>query len=79
MSSGEPRLLGVFLNVEVSPRDHVLVFECDVVSISQEEVLTLEIAEIRFFEFGALPDEFGLSSEHRLDGSINRLRPCEFW
>jgi 8-oxo-dGTP pyrophosphatase MutT (NUDIX family) len=76
---GTPILHGVFYNSEISKRDHVLVYICDVSGQHLTKPESLEISQVGFFYFDNLPD----GTEH---GTIRRLRevdfgesPSEFW
>jgi ADP-ribose pyrophosphatase YjhB (NUDIX family) len=61
---GEPQLCGVYLNLNASDRDHVLVYRVRDFRIIQAKARDVEIAEAAFFPMDALPE--GVTTATRL-------------
>lgn len=76
---GKPKLHGVFLNREVSRRDHVLVYLCD--TDGQIPVISTnpEIAKIDFFAVEELPNQIDRGTERRIKEILSGQEPEEDW
>lgn len=68
---GKPILHGLFYNINVSKRDHVLAYYCDVQGGLVAKPASVEIAEIGYFSFEDLP----LDTD---PGTVNRIREMLF-
>lgn len=77
--SGEPRLHGVFHNRHVSRRDHVLVFTVREFRILGPKRPDREIAEMRFFPLGGLPDGTTRGTRDRLAEIASGRVPPTVW
>lgn len=65
--SSKPILHGMFHNDGVSKRDHVLVYLCEAIRITDAAPTSIEIAQVGYFEFGNLP----LNTDA---GTVRRIR-----
>lgn len=65
--TSKPQLFGVYFNGEVSNRDHVLVYLCEVAGQLPSSPRSLEIAEIGYFALEELPEETDR-------GTVDRMR-----
>lgn len=74
-----PRLHGAFFNRAVSNRDHVLVYVIDAFTRDDSERRAREIAQARFFEPGALPDNATPGTRRRLAEVIDGAAVVETW
>ncbi len=68
---GKPILHGVFHNKDVSKRDHVLAFLCDVDGSVEAKSTSVEIAEIKYFDLDDLPPA-------TTPGTLRRIREVAF-
>ena len=68
---GNPVLHGVFYNKNVSKRDHVLAYHCDVRGDLEAKPTSMEIAEIGYFSFEDLPIDTD-------PGTVRRIREISF-
>ena len=76
---GRPVLHGVFLNSEVSERDHVLVYLCQTMNELPPKSRNLEIADIGFFHLRDLPDGVDRGTLQRLQEIVDgRERTLEW-
>ena len=64
---GKPVLHGVFYNNGVSKRDHILAYHCDVQKKLEIQPISMEIAEIGYFDYEGLP----LNSD---PGTVRRIQ-----
>lgn len=76
---GIPVLHGVFHNSDISVRDHILVYLCDVEDSGMINACSHEIAEIGFFQFNDLPDCTDPGTIRRMQELINGTAPSEAW
>ncbi len=63
---GRPVLHGAFFNADVSSRDHVLTYICEVEGHGQSRGSSLEIAEVAYFSLDALPAGTDLGTLRRM-------------
>lgn len=77
--SSEPQLFGVYLNRSMSARDHVLLFRCRSWRRVREFRPNYEIADARFFDRSALPDDLSRGSRRRLDEIAGANVPSHYW
>ncbi|MGJ3265380.1 MAG: NUDIX domain-containing protein [Salinarimonas sp.] len=64
--TGSPRLHGAFFNRAVSNRDHVLVYVVEDFTRDDSRRRAREIAEARFFDLRALPDDVTPGTRRRI-------------
>jgi ADP-ribose pyrophosphatase YjhB (NUDIX family) len=64
---GSPVLHGVFLNRSVNDRDHVLAYCCEAEGVLPEKSVSIEIAEVGYFDLDNLPDPTD-------PGTVRRMR-----
>ena len=76
---GTPAFHGVFHNNGVSQRDHVLVYVCNVNGRAASKSTSVEIAEIRYFDFDDLPEGTELGTIRRMREVIEGTEPCSEW
>ena len=76
---GTPAFHGVFHNNGVSQRDHVLVYVCNVNGSVASKPTSVEIAEIRYFDFDDLPEGTELGTIRRMREVIEGTEPCSEW
>lgn len=62
-----PVLHGIFYNNYVNKRDHILTYLCDVDGRIEAKPTSMEIAEVRYFNFEDLP-------KHTDPGTVRRIR-----
>jgi ADP-ribose pyrophosphatase YjhB (NUDIX family) len=65
--SSKPFLHSVFHNDDVSKREHVLVYLCDAIRVTDAAPMIIEIAQVRYFDFENLP----LNTDA---GTVRRIR-----
>ena len=68
---GKPIMHGLFYNNNMSKRDHVLAYHCDVQGGLEAKSTSMEIAEIGYFSFEDLP----LDTD---PGTVRRIREMSF-
>ena len=68
MLVGKPRLLSIDFNSEISERDHVLTYLCDIKGNSLPNASSLEISDLGYFHPDALPHGTTRSTIKTLDG-----------
>ena len=68
---GKPVMHGLFYNNNVSKRDHVLAYYCDVQGGLEAKPTSIEISEIGYFSFEDLP----LDTD---PGTVRRIREISF-
>ena len=76
---GKASLHGVFHNIAVSKRDHVMVFVCDVTGSIPKKPNNPEIAEIGYFAFDDLPEGIDPGTLRRIREIVDGLLPSENW
>lgn len=76
---GTPIFHGVFHNICVSRRDHVLVYVCNVNGSVASKSTSVEIAEIGYFGFDDLPDGTDLGTTRRIREVVERIEPRPEW
>lgn len=76
---GMPLFHGVFHNNGVSRRDHVLVYVCNVNGSVASKSISVEIAEIGYFDFDDLPEGTELGTIRRMREVIEGREPCSEW
>jgi ADP-ribose pyrophosphatase YjhB (NUDIX family) len=75
----EPVLLGAFLNLSASRRDHVMLYLVDKARQTAPRLPDLEILEARFFDVDALPEGTTLGTRRRLDELAGRVPSSLHW
>jgi ADP-ribose pyrophosphatase YjhB (NUDIX family) len=68
---GKPVMHGLFYNNNVSKRDHVLAYYCDVEGGLEAKPTSIEISEIGYFSFEDLPLDVD-------PGTVRRIREISF-
>lgn len=76
---GTPVLHGVFHNYEVSKRDHVLVYLCNVEGKLEVKAKSLEIAEIGYFSLEDLPTDINPGTMRRIQAILAGEEISETW
>jgi len=77
---GRPVLHGFFLNrIAGGKRDHVAVYIWREFRSQLEFAPNLEIAECRWFDVDALPDDVGRGTERRIREIFDKTRPASEW
>ncbi len=77
--AGEPRLHGVYLNVNASDRDHVLVYVVRDFQVAAAKGPDREIAEAGFFPLDALPEGVTPATAARLEEIGGGRPPATVW
>jgi len=75
---GPTRLLGVFFNGRISPRDHVAVYIVENFRVAGTRSPDAEIQEASFFPLNALPEGVTRGTRRRLE-EIFEGRPMDGW
>lgn len=76
---GKPILHGLFYNNNVSMRDHVLVYICEVQGGLEAKPKSLEIAEIGYFSFEDLPLDTDPGTARRIREMVFGDERTEVW
>jgi len=76
---GTPRLHGLFLNLNLARRDHVAVYVVEKFSAGQAVVPNREIAELGFFQPGALPADTTPATRRRINEVLHGVAPSALW
>lgn len=76
---GKPIMHGLFYNNNVSKRDHVLVYHCEVHGGLKAKPKSLEIAEIGYFSFEDLPPDTDTGSVRRIQEIVLGQDITERW
>jgi ADP-ribose pyrophosphatase YjhB (NUDIX family) len=76
---GEPQLYGVYLNLNASDRDHVLVYRVREFRVVEAKSRDAEIAEAGFFPVSALPEGVTLATRRRLEEMAGSRPPAPLW
>jgi ADP-ribose pyrophosphatase YjhB (NUDIX family) len=74
-----PRLFGVFFNVRMARRDHVLVYRADAWRPGRPFRPNYEIAEAGFFPLDGLPATTTEATRARLAEMFGRTPPTAYW
>ena len=77
--TGEPVLLGVFLNNHVSRRDHVAVYIVRHFRQDRQPEPNREIVECGFYGAGALPDDTTPGTRRRIAEALDGKAPIATW
>ena len=75
----KPVLHGVFYNDSVSKRDHVLAYLCDAKGDVDAKPTSIEIAEIRYFDFEDLPPDTDPGTLRRIQEIVLGAAKTESW
>lgn len=76
---GKPVLHGVFHNKDISKRDHVLVYVCEVKSELVSSKKSAEIADVGFFDVDSLPPDTDLGTVQRIREISGHSEKEETW
>lgn len=76
---GKPVLHGVFYNDSISRRDHVLAYLCDVNGSVEAKPMSMEIAEVSYFDFENLPPDTDPGTMRRLREVASGVSITETW
>ena len=76
---GKPIMHGLFYNNNVSKRDHVLAYHCDVKGSLEAKPTSLEIAEIAYFSFEDLPQDTDPGTVRRIRETLFGDEKTEVW
>lgn len=76
---GEPVLCGVFHNNAVNPRDHVLVYLCDIAGTLPDKQPSAEIAEVGYYSLDSLPEGIDPGTYRRMREVVDGLVPSHAW
>jgi ADP-ribose pyrophosphatase YjhB (NUDIX family) len=74
-----PTIHGFFYNNNVSKRDHVLAYYCDVQSDLEAKPTSMEIAEVGYFSFEDLPLDTDPGTVRRIRETVFGDEKTEFW
>ena len=77
--AGEPTFLGLYFNKGISKRDHVLLYDCEVTGDIANRASNFEIAEVRFFQVDALPDDIEPGTRKRINEIVHGAAISETW
>jgi len=77
--SGRPILHGIFHNIVVSKRDHVLAYICDVDGTLSNRPESMEIAEIAYFDIDNLPQDTDAGTIRRMHEIVHGAKTSEAW
>ena len=77
--SGKPVMHGFFYNNNVSKRDHVLAYHCDVKGGLEAKPTGVDIAEIAYFGFEDLPQDTDPGTVRRIREVLFGDQKTEFW
>lgn len=76
---GKPIMHGLFYNKNVSKRDHVIVYHCDVRGRLDAKPKSMEIAEIVYFSFEDLPLETDPGTARRIREIVFGDEKTDVW
>lgn len=76
---GKPIMHGVFYNSNVSKKDHVLAYHCDVQGGLEAKPTSIEIAEIGYFSFEDLPQDIDPGTARRIREIVSGDERTEVW
>jgi 8-oxo-dGTP pyrophosphatase MutT (NUDIX family) len=76
---GKPIMHGLFYNNNVSKRDHVLAYQCDVQGGLEAKPRSMEIAEIGYFSFEDLPQDIDPGTARRIREIVSGDERTEVW
>lgn len=77
--TGEPELVGIYLNMKTSRQDHVALYMCRDWEQDGVPKPNFEIAECGIFPLDDLPDGITQSTRMRLVEALNGNSKSEFW
>ena len=77
--SGKPVLHGVFLNREVSQRDHVLLYSCETLGDLHLKPQSLEIADAAFYGADELPTDLDPGTKRRIREIVRATQIDQYW
>lgn len=77
--SGKPVFYGVFNNLGVSKRDHLLVYRCEVKGTLPDKTVSMEIAEVGYFGIDNLPDGTDPGTVRRMREIVEKKTPSHMW
>ena len=76
---GAAELMRVYLNLNASDRDHVLLYVVRDFRVTEAKARDREIAEAGFFPLDALPEAITPATRARLDEIVHRRPPAAVW
>ena len=74
-----PELFSIYMNRNISRRDHVLLYLCREWKQAGEFIPTREIAEIGFFSPKNLPSDTTKGTQERIAEVLDRKKASRFW
>lgn len=74
-----PRLHAIFLNADVSQRDHVLLYLCVAKGDIKQRPKSMEIAEVGYFDAHDLPNGTEAGTIRRIQEIIEKTPPPALW
>lgn len=77
--TGEPELIGIYLNQKTSRQDHVALYLCRKWTQKNIPKPNMEIAECKSFPLDALPDDVTSSTRARILEVLGKGQKSEFW
>lgn len=77
--TGKPALHGVFHNSDVSKRDHVLAYLCEIDGELSNPSNNIEIAEIGYFDLDNLPEDTDPGTVRRMREIVGDVEKDETW
>lgn len=77
--TSRPALYGVFLNRDVSKRDHILVYLCEADCPSNAMPLGIEIADVGLFSGWDLPNDVDGGTRTRIEEILSEELPSFYW
>lgn len=77
--ANKPILHGVYYNNDVSERDHVLAYLCDVQGTIESKSTSMEIAEVCYFDFKDLPADTDPGTARRIREIVYGDTQTESW
>lgn len=77
--TGEPELMGIYLNIKTSRQDHVALYVCREWEQDAIPKPNMEIAECAIFQLGEMPEDITPSTRARLSEILDGSVISEFW
>jgi 8-oxo-dGTP pyrophosphatase MutT (NUDIX family) len=77
--ASKPVFHGVFHNIHVSDRDHVLVYICNIKGTIRNARKNIEIAELNFFHYDKLPPDIDHGTSRRIREIVFGEEMTETW
>ena len=74
-----PRLHGIYLNSEISKRDHIAVYVANEFKMTKNHSGSKEISKIEFFDLNCLPDDINPGTAMRIIEITQNQTPSETW